>query len=107
MDWTGHKKPVYILCMSDHLTPLEVCLAMFGSRSAVEEIAGCRPKSSYAWARQSTLRRAGDLPPRVQRAMLAGARRRHVALPARWLIEGASRAAIEAALARPDGMAAE
>lgn len=84
--------------MSNHLTPLDVCLSCFGGREAVEKIAGSCPKGSYAWAKPSMTRRAGDLPAHVQRKMLNAARRRGVALDPAWLIEGTVRSKMDAAI---------
>lgn len=81
--------------MSDYLTPLNVCLAVFGDRDAVEAIAGSRPKGSYAWAKPSITRQAGDLPAHVQRKMLVEARRRKFKIDPAWLIEGAKRSDVE------------
>lgn len=84
--------------MSDYLTPLDVCMTLFGGRAAVETIAGSRPKGSYAWAKPSITRKAGDLPPLVQRKMLRAARKRRIEIEAEWLIEGVSRSRFEAFL---------
>lgn len=82
--------------MSNHLTPLDVCICVFGGRSEVERIAGSRPKGSYAWSKPAAWRRAGDLPPHVARKMLAAARRRGIAIDPAWLIEGAATARVHA-----------
>lgn len=73
-------------------------MTVFGGRAAVEKIAGSKPKGSYAWAKPSTVRRAGDLPVWVQRKVLAELRRRKIALDPAWVIEGASRTKVEAFL---------
>ncbi len=81
--------------MSDSLTPLEVAINIFGTRARVEDIAGCKPKGSYAWGRPGGARRAGDLPPYVQRKLLGYARRNKVTLDPVWLITGATRTQID------------
>lgn len=85
--------------MSDHLTPLDVCAALIGPLSELERIAGYQPKAAYAWRRSSTTRPGGDLPSKVQRALLAHAEARGIPLTAEHLVRGASRAEIDAILA--------
>ena len=87
--------------MSDHLTPLDVAIHLFSGRTGVEAIAGCKPKGSYAWGRPGGARRAGDLPPYVQRKLLGHARRRRMAFDPVWLIVGSSRSQIDAFAGAP------
>lgn len=81
--------------MSNHLTPLEVCEALIGPLPEIEVITGNRPKAAYAWRRDAQSRQAGDMPPRVNRKLLAYARRNNKPLTADHLIFGARRDAID------------
>lgn len=82
--------------MSDHLTPLEVCLALIGPLDHLGRIAGLKPKAGYFWRNSSRNRNAGQLPPRVQAKILMYARGENIPLTADHLIFGASRAEIAA-----------
>lgn len=84
--------------MSDNLTPLEVCEALFGGFSNLEAAVGAKPKGAYAWARASRFRQAGDLPPHVQRKALTKLRIMKLDIQEKWLIEGATRDDIDAAV---------
>ncbi|MEO1637748.1 MAG: hypothetical protein AAFU41_00705 [Pseudomonadota bacterium] len=85
--------------MSCYLTPLDVCIEIFGGRSEFECIVGSKPKSSYAWSRAAKYREAGDLPAYIQRRVMRHARKIKLGeFQALWLIEGSSRKIIEPAV---------
>jgi len=84
--------------MSYNLTPLAVCEQLFGSRAKFEQAIGAKPKAAYSWARPAQLRKAGDLPPYVQRKALEAVGKMGLTVDARWLIEGATRAEIDEAV---------
>lgn len=95
--------------MSDHLTPLAVCERLIGPYSAIEKIAGRKPKAAYIWARSAQGRSAGDMPADANRSLLAYAAARDIPLTAEHLIWGASVeeiAALEQQMLRSSGEAA-
>ncbi|WP_226778993.1 hypothetical protein [Oceaniglobus trochenteri] len=85
--------------MSSHLTPLEVCEFLIGPLPQLGLIAGRNDKAAYAWRRGSEWRAPGDMPPSVNRALLAHAEKHGIPLKARDLIFGADRAKVAARLA--------
>lgn len=95
--------------MSKHLTPLEVCEALFGHIESVSVAAGLEGKAAYAWRHASKWRDAGDIgASRYQRRLLAHAAARGIPLTADHLIWGAPASQIEALLAaNSERMAAE
>lgn len=89
------------------LSPMAVCEALLGKPEAIGVACGLDPKAAYAWRRPSKGRDAGDLPStRHMRRLLAFARANDIPLEPRHLIEGATRAEIEALLGRSGEMAA-
>ncbi len=81
--------------MSSHLTPLEVCERLIAPVSKLGVQAGMGEKSAYAWQHGSQWRDAGDMPPRVNRKLLAHARRNGIPLTPEHLICGAKRADVD------------
>jgi len=81
--------------MSSNLTPLQVCERLIAPIGALGEIAGMKEKAAYGWRNGSQWREAGDLPPRVNRKLLAYAKRHGIPLTAEHLIWGARRAEID------------
>lgn len=91
----------YILAMSNHLTPLQVCEALIGPLPKIETICGHKPKAAYSWRRGSMYRDRDDIPsPRHMRALLAYSAARGLGLSEAHLIWGAEAAEIEEILAR-------
>jgi len=86
--------------MSNNLTPLAICERLIGPPEVLGGVAGLGPKAAYGWRRPSKNRDAGDLSPRIMRALLAHAAARGIPLRADHLIWGAPAAEIEA-LANP------
>lgn len=68
----------------------------------IERIARRRPKTAYTWRRASQFRRAGSLPPDVQLRIWEHVQLHRLPIRPEWLIQGAPRAEIEAALAARD-----
>lgn len=86
---------------------MQVCERLIGKPEAVSGAADLQPKASYGWRHGSTDRDAGDIPSaRYMRRLLAFARANQIPLEPRHLIEGATRAEIEALLGRSGEMAA-
>lgn len=92
------------------LTPLAVCELLFGRPEKIGPLCELDPKAVYVWRRKTKWRDAGDIPSaRYMRRLLAFARANHIPLEPRHLIEGATRAEIDALLAARasfEGMAA-
>lgn len=82
--------------MSYHLTPLEVVECLVAPLRDLHKFARCHPKSPYKWRFSAQTRDAGDLPPRINRTLLAWARKNGVPLTADHLIFGADHADIVA-----------
>ena len=82
--------------MSSHLTPLDVVECLVAPLRDLHEVCDCHPKTPYFWRRPSKYRDAGDLPPRINRTLLAWARKNGVPLTADHLIFGADRSDIAA-----------
>ncbi|WP_289150250.1 hypothetical protein [uncultured Salipiger sp.] len=98
--------------MDKHLTPVEVCERLIAPVERLSKIAGLNEKAGYVWRRASSWRDAGDMPSRVNRALLAHAAARGIPLRPDHLIWGASEAEINALLqqmesATPGKVAAE
>lgn len=96
--------------MSDHLTPVDVCVRLIGPLPALERIVGYRPKAGYGWLRSSAGRAPGQFPSTsLQRRMLDYSDAQGLGLTAEHLIRGASADEIDAILAarRPSVEAAE
>lgn len=93
--------------MSNHLTPLDVCLTIFGGRDALETAAGAKPKGSYAWGKPSVYRQAGDLPAHVQRKLLSVLRQSHPEFEAAWLIVGATAGEVARFIDQPSSVTSE
>lgn len=88
--------------MSSHLTPIQVCEALFGSIEDVGRILGRHPKTAYLYRHASGLRDAGDLPSaRHMRTLLARAAAQGIPLTADHLIWGASAEDVAALVAQP------
>jgi len=86
--------------MSTHLTPVEVAEHMMGGIEAVAGICLLNRKTAYLWRRPSNARDAGDLPStRVQRRLLAHCAAKGLPMQPEWLIWGAPREEVEAAMA--------
>ncbi len=92
--------------MSRHFTPLDVCIALIAPLKDLGEIGGVNPKSAYNWRAPSSWRAAGDMPVPVMRRLLAHSETNGLGVEARWLICGATRDQVEAALAAR-GLSAE
>lgn len=83
-------------CMSRHLTPIEVCEHLIAPMAELGPIVGLGPKAGYVWRRGSQWRDPGDMPPRVNRALLAHAAAKGIPLKPEHLIWGAPASEIEA-----------
>lgn len=67
--------------MSKHLTPVEICEAVFGGPAGIAEVLGMHNKTPYLWRRSSKGRTAGDIPHSAQvRRLVAAARAAQVHL---------------------------
>lgn len=87
--------------MRNHLTPVEVCERLLGPLAEIERIVGYKPKSGYAWLRNSGDRDPGYFPHvRLMQRLLTHAAARGIPLTAEHLIWGADAASIEALLAQ-------
>lgn len=77
--------------MKQHLSPVDVCVALLGSVPAVGEAAGLRGKSAFPWRRPSNFRDAGDLPSvRVLRKIHGELVARDLPVKLEWLVYGAA-----------------
>ncbi|WP_157814910.1 hypothetical protein [Sagittula sp. P11] len=76
--------------MSNHLTPTEVCVRIFGGIEKLGPICGLGPKTGYGWLQATKYRSAGDLAGPCQRALLKEARSRGFDLRPEHLIYGAT-----------------
>lgn len=85
--------------MSSNLTPLEVCEQLIAPIEDLAVIAGYQRKSGYRWRNASQMRDAGDLPPRINRKLLAYSKKNDLGLKAEHLIFGASSADVSQILA--------
>lgn len=93
--------------MSEHITPAAVVEYLIGRPEKIGAAIGSDPKLAYSWRKPSKNRDAGDIPSaRHMRRLLAFARANQIPLEPRHLIEGATRAEIEALLGRSGEMAA-
>lgn len=81
--------------MSMHLTPIEVVAALVAPPKRLGTLLGLSQKIAYNWVRGSAHRDAGDMPPRINRKLLAYAKRHHIPLTADHLIFGACRADLD------------
>lgn len=90
--------------MSRNLTPLEVVECLVAPLRDLGRIVGVHPKTPYGWPSGSRWRHAGDLPPPVNRRLLAHAARHGLPLTEAHLIWGAPWPEVEA-LARGIGRA--
>lgn len=87
-----------------YLTPLDVVECLVAEMRQLGRIVGTHPKSPYGWRRGSSWRDDGDMPPPVNRRVLAYAARHDLPLTAEHLIWGGEWSEIEA-LARSIGRA--
>lgn len=87
-----------------YLTPLDVVECLIGDMRSIGKIACAHPKSPYGWRHASKWRDAGDMPPPVNRRILAHAARHGLPLTAEHLIWGAEWSDVEA-MARSIGRA--
>jgi len=88
----------YILRMTKHLTPLEVCIAIFGSIELVAQICGLASVSPHHWKRQTKNHDAYDIPSaRHMRHLLDAAAERELVLHPGWLLYGADDRDVEKA----------
>lgn len=77
---------------------------MIGRPETIGAAIGVSAKAAYHWRNPRTGRAAGDLPSAdVMRRLLAFARANRIPLEPRHLIEGATRAEIDALLGRNEG----
>lgn len=83
-----------------HLTPLEVVECLIARLQDLGRIAGSHDKSPYHWRSGSAWRDPGDLPPRVNRRLLAYAARRQLPLLPEHLIWGGRWSDVEALAAQ-------
>ncbi|MFN3953238.1 MAG: hypothetical protein ACK4LQ_02215 [Pararhodobacter sp.] len=82
--------------MSDHLTPLQVCLRLIGPEPELARVLRYHRTAPYGWHFASKNRAAGDLPSMaVARRLLAHAAAKGIPLTAEHLIWGATAAEIE------------
>lgn len=81
--------------MSYHLTPLEVVECLVAPLRDLHKFAPCHPKSPYKWRFPAMSRDAGDLPPRINRALLRWAQKNAAPLTADHLIFGADHAEVQ------------
>lgn len=85
--------------MTEHLTPLDVCIRMIGPEADLGRICGLNPTSPYSWRTGRRWRDAGDLPSaRIQRRLLAHAAAAGLPMRPEWLIWGASSAEVDEAM---------
>ena len=76
--------------MTKHLTPLEVCIAVFGSIELVAQICGLSDVSPHHWKKQTKNHDAHDIPSaRHMRSLLDAATHRELVLHPGWLLYGA------------------
>jgi hypothetical protein len=97
--------------MTDHQSPTDVVLRLFGGIEATAAACGMKPKSPYVWRRAVKGRAAGDLPSaNIMRKLLAHARAHGIPLTPEHLIFGASEkelALLVAFAARRDAQSSE
>lgn len=95
--------------MSDHQSPTDVVLRLFGGIEATAAAAGLKPKSPHVWRRAAKGRPAGDIPSAAtMRKLLTHAAAHGIPLTAEHLIWGASAEELAALAAhRPAALAAE
>jgi hypothetical protein len=87
--------------MNDHLTPVQVCEALFGDLPTVALAAGLHRTAAYPWRHASSIRDAGDLSgARVMRRLMAYSAARDLGLRADHLIWGAPRLEVDEILSR-------
>lgn len=75
--------------MSTHLTPIQVAECLIAPIGDLGALAGLNEKAAYNWRPASGWRDAGDMPPRVNRRLLAHAAKKNIPLTADHLIWGA------------------
>ncbi|MBA83286.1 MAG: hypothetical protein CML69_10780 [Rhodobacteraceae bacterium] len=75
---------------------------LIGPLPVLSQLAGLNEKAAYLWRRKSAWREAGDMPPRVNRRLLAHAAANRIPLTPGHLIWGAPREEIEALVAERD-----
>lgn len=86
--------------MSAHITPLEVCEALFGGIEQIGAISGKHIKTPYSWRHAAVGRDAGDFPSTViLRELLDHSDNHKLGLTAEHLIRGAQAEEIAAILA--------
>lgn len=85
--------------MSEHLTPLDICLHLIGPAPVLGEIAGRTRFAPYQWERGSRLRPAGHIPIEAAMRIYQHARARGIPLRAEYLLTGVSRADLDRHLA--------
>lgn len=90
--------------MSQHLTPLEVTECLIAPLRDLGRIVEAHEKSPYGWRSGSLWRDAGDMPPKINRRLLAYAAKHELPLTADHLIWGGEWSEIEK-LARGIGRA--
>ena len=91
-----------------HLTPLEICIAVFGSIDLVGQICGISDKSPHHWKRGSKTHDAYDIPSaRHMRSLLDAAGERELVLHPVWLIYGADDVDVKSANQHAARVAAE
>lgn len=88
--------------MSNNLTPVQVCERLIAPIEVLSEMSGFGKKYGYAWRRPAKTRDAGDMPPRVNRTLLAHSKKMGLGLTAEHLIRGATQAEIDEILAARD-----
>lgn len=94
--------------MSKHLTPVDVCEALFGGPGGIADVLDLSDKVGFHWRRGNARRQAGDIPSaEYMRRLLRAARRLGIALTAEHLLFGMTNNELEQLQALKPQLAAE